>query len=417
MPDTLTVLEKMQLERLKMAHELNGMPAEVRADDPERAAKLEKRAALEAKLTAHDTALIAAWEAEDAAPASSDAGETNELAEIRARVDVSKYVMAAVERRGLNGGAELEYNAAMGVAGDGFPMSLLDFSAEERAAISGDSQTNQQTWIDRVFGGSAAQRVGVTMRSVAPGIVSVPAITAGATGAQRGNAQAATNAAYTVGITELKPKRNAVHTIFSIQDSMRVPGLEDAITRDLRAAVVDAVDKVVFLGDSTANPNDGDIVGLTGIANIETTVTQAKKITAPGVLEAFAAQVDGKYATGLADLRVVLAVGAARLWTSTVPNAATGNNASLAQILTGNGISWQVREGIETDTADGDFLAFIGRARGIEGAAVAAVWENGQLIRDPYTDADSGEVRLTLNYLHDFGVPRSANFRRLKAVT
>ena len=150
---------------------------------------------------------------------------------------------------------------------------------------------------------------------------------------------------------------------------------------------MDAVDKVVFLGDSTASPNDGDILGLVGLTGIETTITQAKTITAPGVLEAFAAQLDGKYATGLADLRVVLAVGAARLWTSTVPNAATGNNASIAQTLNGNGITWQIREGIETNTANGDFLAFIGRARGIEGAAVAAVWENGSLIRDPYTDA------------------------------
>ena len=414
----LTKLEKLQLERLKMAHELNGMEVEVRADDPERAAKLERRAALEGKLTAHDKALIEAWDAADAAPASSDAGEAGELAEIRARVEVPKYVMAAVERRGLSGGPELEYNAAMGVAGDGFPMSLLDVPAEERAAIAGDAQSNQQTWVDRVFGDSAAQRVGVTMRSVAPGIASVPAIATGATGAQRGNPQAAANAAYTIGITNLSPKRSAVHTIFSIQDSMRVPGLEDAITRDLRAAVVNAVDLAVFLGDADATPNNGDIVGFQTHANIgETTITQNHKVTAPGVLAAFAAQLDGKYATGLSDLRIVLAVGAARLWTSTVPNAATGNNASIAQVLGGNGISWQVREGIEDTTANGKFLAFIGRARGIDGAAVAAVWENGSLIRDPYSDADSGEVRLTLNYLWDFQVPRTANFKRLKAVS
>ena len=416
MPDTLTKLESMQLERLKMAHELNGLDLEVRADDPDKDAKLEKRRALESKLTTHDTALIAAWESEGAA--RSDAGEVSELAEIRSRVNVAKYVMAAIDRRGLSGGAELEYNAAMGVAGDGFPMSMLDFKAEERAAIAGDGQTNQGTWVDRVFGDSAAQRVGVTMRSVAPGIASVPAVSTGATGAQRGNPQAAANAAYTIALTELKPKRNAVHTIFSIQDSMRVPGLEDAITRDLRAAVVDAVDLAIFLGDSTANPNDGDIVGFQTHANIgETTITQNHKITAPGVLAAFAAQLDGKYATGLADLRVVLAVGAARLWTSTVPNATTGNNASIAQVLAGNGISWQVREGIEPNTANGDFLAFIGRARGIDGAAVAAVWENGSLIRDPYSDADTGEVRLTLNYLWDFQVPRTGNFKRLKAVS
>ena len=59
---------------------------------------------------------------------------------------------------------------------------------------------------------------------------------------------------------------------------------------------------------------------------------------------------------------------------------------------------------------------FVGLARGIEGAAVAAVYDAGQLIRDPYSDSDTGEVRLTLNYLWDFQVARTGNFKRLKFV-
>ena len=149
---------------------------------------------------------------------------------------------------------------------------------------------------------------------------------------------------------------------------------------------------------------------------METTIKQADKVTAPGVLAAFAAHVDGKYAQGMADIRTVLTVGSSKLFLSTVPNAATGNNASIAQVLRDNGLTWVVREGIEEDTATGDFGGFIGLARGIEGAAVAAVWDAGQLIRDPYTDADTGEVRLTLNYLWAFGIPRTANFKRLKYV-
>ena len=34
--------------------------------------------------------------------------------------------------------------------------------------------------------------------------------------------------------------------------------------------------------------------------------------------------------------------------------------------------------------------AFIGRARGIDGAGVAAVWEAGELIRDPYSGVRDG---------------------------
>ena len=54
---------------------------------------------------------------------------------------------------------------------------------------------------------------------------------------------------------------------------------------------------------------------------------------------------------------------------------------------------------------------------GQEGAAVAAVWEAGTLIRDPYSDAAKGEVALSISYLWDFSVPRPSNFKRLKFVS
>ena len=62
-----------------------------------------------------------------------------------------------------------------------------------------------------------------------------------------------------------------------------------------------------------------------------------------------------------------------------------------------------MRGEIEDNTANNDFGAFMGLARGIEGAAIAAVWDAGQLIRDPYTNAKTGEVELTLT---TFGTSR-----------
>ena len=408
----MTNLQKLQLRQSELRSKvLDFVELEQRSADGLNADQTATYAALTAEMKENETKIQAAMRAESE-PSTSDDPETRELHEIRERVSMSAYVNAAIERRGIAGGPELEYNQALGVPGDHFPMRLL----EQRAAIAGDAQSNQQTWIDRVFAESAAARVGVSFQTVAPGIASVPVTTAGATGAQRGNAQAAANATYTVGVSELKPKRNAVHTIFSVQDSMRLPGLEDAIVRDLRAAVVDAVDKAVFVGDATANPNDGDIVGFQTAGVSEVTITQANKLLATGVLAAFAGLIDGQYAAGMGDLRTILAVGANGLWAATIPNAATGNNASIAQILAGNGVSWQVRAGIEGATSAGDFGAFIGLNRGIAGAATAAVWDAGQLIRDPYSDADSGEVRLTLNYLWDFAVPRTDSFKRIKFV-
>ena len=338
--------------------------------------------------------------------------EDRERSELRAKVRLSGYVAAAVEQRGADG-AEAEYNAALGIAGNRFPLELLAPPVEERATTDTNTTTTPRRWLDRLFAGTAAERVGVTMESVPAGEASFPVTTAGASAAQRGRSEAAMAAAWTLGITELKPTRNAVRLTFNVEDAARIPGLESALTRDLRMALMEGVDRAIFLGDAGANENAADITGLTGATINEVEVSQANKVKGPETLTAFTGMVDGIHAMGLGDLRVVAAIGAWRLWESTVINSAA-DNMTLAAFLRTAGLSWSSRGEIETATAGGDFAAFVGRARGIEGAAVAAVWEAGELIRDPYSKADRGEVALTLSYLWNFGILRTSNFQRVK---
>ena len=124
---------------------------------------------------------------------------------------------------------------------------------EERAARDGDAEANQGTWLDRVFAGTAAERLGISFRSVAPGVAAFPVTTAGGAPVQRGRTEAVTESTYTVAVTEIKPSRAAVHGIYSIEDDMRLPGLADGIERDMRMAMTERVDRSVFLGDSGAN--------------------------------------------------------------------------------------------------------------------------------------------------------------------
>ena len=69
-------------------------------------------------------------------------------------------------------------------------------------------------------------------------------------------------------------------------------------------------------------------------------------------------------------------VGSNQLWGGRV-HAPTVENQTVAQFMRDNGISWTVRGGIDTNTANGDFGAYIGLGRGIDGAGIAAVWECG----------------------------------------
>ena len=234
--------------------------------------------------------------------------ETRERNELRSKVKFGSYIAAAIEQRSADG-AEAEYNAALGIAGNRFPLELLAppeqraASVEARATTDADIMTAPRRWLDRLFAGTAAQRLGVTTESVPVGSASYPVTTAGASAAQLARStDSATDAAWTVGVTEMKPKRNAVRLLFSIEDAARIPGLESALTRDLRMALVEGVDRAIFLGDATATGTDADITGLQTAAITETTITQSNKILGPQTLAAFTGLVDGIHAMGLNDL-------------------------------------------------------------------------------------------------------------------
>ena len=358
-----------------------------------------------------ETALLAEGEAgqgDDVDP------EQRELARLESRASVGDYLSAALEMRAV-GGAAAEFNQALSMSGTDFPLRLLapDAPTEERATTATDSATMQRGWLDRLLADTAAMRLGITTASVAPGIASYPITTAGATGAQVAKEEAAADTSWSIGVTELKPARNAVSLKFVYEDSARLPGLEAALRRDLRMGMMEQIDRAVFLGDTGATGTDADITGLTTAAITEVEISQANKILGPGTLAAFSGLVDGIHASGFGDLRTVVSVGAWRLWESTVINS-TADNMTLAAFLRTAGLSWSSRGSIEDATDDGDFAAFVGRSRGLMGAAALPVWDSASLIRDPYSGAAKGEVALTLNFLWAFGLVRASNFARIK---
>ena len=348
--------------------------------------------------------------------ATKDTPEGKEYRELRSSVDFGRYVSAAMGGHGVTNGPELELNQHLRIADGYFPMELLAGKLETRALRDGDAQTSQGTWLDRVFHGTAAESIGISFRPVSPGVAAYPVTTAGGAPQQRGRTQAAAARTYTVNVTEIKPARRAVHGVYSIEDDARLPGIAAAIERDMRMAMVESVDLAVFNSDSGANEDTADIVGLQTAGITEATLTQANSKKADEVLKFFLEYVDGKYAASLSDVRIVASVGTNVLWYGSV-HAPTVDNQSIAQFLMASGLSWTARGGIDAATTNGKFGAYVGLARGVDGAGIAAVWEQGQLIRDPYSGATTGEVQLTLNYLFQLAFPRTDNFKRLKYVT
>ena len=343
--------------------------------------------------------------------------EAKELRSLAAKANVGRYIEAALETRAASG-VEGEYCEALGMDRTKFPLRLLAPEVEVRADTAVDAGATQGAWLDRIFADTAASYIGVTFNSVGPGVASYPVTSAGATGAQLGKGQDAADAPWTVSVEELKPKPNSVRAVLNTVDAARLGSLEEGLRRDLQMAIVDAVDKVILSGDDTANPADGDIVGLRTAAGVtEVEVTQAEKITGKGITAALAELIDGQHASMPEHLKIAASVGSNTLWLSTLVQSGNSVNSSIAQYLRAHGFGWMVREGIDTLTAVNDFGAYIGLGRMQAGAGVAAVWDAGQLIRDPYSDASGRTVALTLSHLWDFALPRPASFGRLKYVS
>ena len=418
----LTKAEKLRQEQSRARERLIALNKKDEPSDEERAelnTLTDRLEAIEPEIRSATTADAAERAAAEAATeaeqrAAPDA-EQRELQKLQGRVRIASYLGAAAEMRGIDG-AELEFNAAHKLPPGHFPLRLLaPEDAELRTMTDTDIQVTPRRWIDRLFHGTGAEYMGLTFDAVGSGSASYPATTSGGTPAQRGREEAAVAGAWTIGVTNFDPTRLSLHYEFNIEDAARLSGLEEALRRDMRAAMTERMDYIIFNGDAGANEATADIAGFFTSGAAETTLTQANKVKADQVLQALLAFVDGQHAESLGDLRIVSSVGSNVLWEGTI-HAAAVENQTIAQFLRAAGVSWRTRGGIDVNTANGDFGAAIGLARGITGAGVVPVWESASMIRDPYSSASSGKILITLHTLWNWGLVRSDNFKRIKYV-
>ena len=373
-----------------------------------------------------DTAAAALREAQygngaDALPADRvvtglDAGESAAVRRLRSQVSLSDYVNAAIAGRGPKGAAE-ELNQELGLQPGRFPLDMFAGRDYQAASVDGDSGATQSSWLDVVFAGSAADHLGITRTPVAPGTATFPAVTSVGVPQARGREQSGTTRTQTLSVTEMKPSRITLHIRYASEDALRLAGMGDALGRSMNGAVMEYMDRSVFLGDSTPDEDSADIAGLLGLTGVdEVTLTQANKVKADKTLEELVGFVDGKYAGSLGDLSVVNFVGCNKLWGSTIHNSAASNQ-TIGQFLQASGVSWRTRGDIEGASSNGKYAAAFSLANGLAGAARIAVWRGAEMIRDPYSGANAGQVRLTVNAYWNFAVVRGGNFRTLKFVT
>lgn len=357
-------------------------------------------------------ALIVETEEREKARSELETRSGKQWAELVAAFEVRQVVLALDEGRSLSGQtAEVveEMRNAGGYRGIPVPLAAL----ETRNTVSGDVPHPMQTQgiIDRLFPSSVAARLGVQSVNIAQGSVEWPVATAGAVAGW-----AATEGASVPGPHPFQTAERSLSPDNTLGAHMRITrkalkqageGLEQAIRRDMGAAIGAELDRAVMLGTGTNGQPLGIIPGAATYGITSTAVGAAASwaafraevvafmnanaiSSAGGVRMAFGpavwAELDDELITGTAVSE----------WERLTRHIPEGNIALATQLPAGTALL--------TTNAGGVPPAFLG------------IWGGLDLIRDPYTDAQSGGLRLTGLITADVTVARGLQIRILTGI-
>lgn len=261
---------------------------------------------------------------------------------------------------------------------------------------AGSININTMPILSRVFHRTEAAFLGVTMPMVAPGQAYYPVLTGGTDYGMHGpgSAQAATAATFEV--EAVKPTRATARYLYQIEGEAELGGeLEAVLSADLRMVMGQAFDVQAIAGDGTG----------ANVKGIQTSLGDrpadpGKVATAEDYRSAIIDAVDFTYTGSENEVRMLVAD---QVWKharrtyqdteNTIDSVTAMQNlgASLRRSgrITGN--KAKVGYGIRTSQPM---------------AAIMPVWQGVTAIRDPYSDAASGQVSLTMHALFGFVMRR-----------
>ncbi|MDX1240573.1 phage major capsid protein [Sinorhizobium medicae] len=366
--------------------------------------------ALDAEYRSNETRYRASLIAEDSE--RRDAGKDLETRSDREYADVLagfevRQVAAALDHGHQLTGQTAEVVAEMRSKGayTGIPVPLE--ALEVRNTVSGGLVDPKQTLslFDRLFPTSVASRLGVASVSIDHGAVEYPVATAGAVAnwAASEGADLAAPVAFQTAESMLSPD----HTLGARMQVSRKAlkqvggGLEMAIRRDMSAAIGAELDRAVLVGSGAAGQPTGLVTGATNNGLWAATWT-AIKAEIVAFMQANAISDPGQVRMAMTpamwsalDDAIWDAGSGITEWDRLAKHVGAGNIAKATQLPASTAIL--------TVTAGGLAPAYLGLFGGVD------------LIRDPYSDAASGGLRLTGLLTTDLVIPRQVQLRVLDA--
>ena len=399
--------------RQKLA-ELSGKPTPTEAETTE-------MGQLDSEYRANEVRYRAALIAEDTerrdATGELETRSAQEWSDMMAGFELRQVALALDEGRQLTGQtAEIvqELRNAGGYRGVPVPWQALEVRNTVAAGTPKPVQT--RPIIDRLFPDSVAARMGAQMIAIDAGAVEWPVttsnISAGWAATEAGTVP--NGAAYQTTNRPLQPDHNLGIQMRITRKTLLQSGaaVEQAIRRDMSGAMGAAMDRAVFLGTGA----DGQPLGvITGAATYGITATAVNDGAtwgtfrdavvrfmtgnAAGSPDAIRALIRPELWAWLDDL--MISGTAVSEWDRLTQNIPAGNIA-----MTSNGLA----------APAGDPLAvssLLTTAAGGVAPIFVGAWGAVDVIRDPYTDAQSGGLRITALATMDVTVARPAQLEIL----
>ena len=319
--------------------------------------------------------------------------EGRELLEKRDASHVGEFVSAALGGRSVTG-VELEFSQAMGCPAGSMPLSIFDggrpIRLESRDVTPGVAVEGSTTpTAPYAFEESVAAKVlGVQFPVVAAGTQNVPVVvTAPPSGAVAKDGSAIATAA-AVRLDTRTPKRIAGQFEIRTEDSGLMPTLEADISQAMMASMSNSVDEQVIAGSGVG-------ANLSGLFKVADDVTKDTTLeTFMSGVARFAALIDGKYAFGWSDLRGI--VGSDTFGSYAGLFAGNGSM-SLSDYLQSKMGGFAVSNRAPVKSANGQKALVI--LSGGPAPIRTHVWQNIELLSDPYTQAGKGIRTITATIL------------------
>lgn len=366
-------------------------------------------------------ALVAEDDERREAGAELETRSEREWGELASRFEVRQVALALDEGRKLDGAtAEMveELRNAGGFQGIPVPLEALETRAGETLAGGVPDPVRTMPTIERLFAASSATRMGARMIQIGTGEIEYPVATGGAqpgwAGSETGDVPGPQ--AYTTVDRPMRPDQTLGVQMKITRKALKQAGagLEQSIRRDMSAAIQQETDRAIFLGSGSSGEPLGILPGASTYGITETAIDAAASYAA---FRAAAVRfMTANAASGLDAINLLLRPEVfdgmdADLITGTAVSEWDRLVAKIGNVvLTTNAITAPAggppveSKALLTTTTNGVAPVFCG------------MWGAVDLIRDPYSDAKSGQLRLTALTTMDVTVARGVQLEILTGV-